>query len=88
MARIDARRFDVILSDVRMPGLDGPSLWRELNARNPALVERLAFITGDTLSPRVREFLDSAGRPFIEKPILPKDARNLVARLTRPRQAV
>lgn len=68
-------------SGLPAPTAKGPSSWRELTARDPALVERLAFITGDALSPRVREFLDAAGRPFIEKPIPPKDARGLVARL-------
>jgi PAS domain S-box-containing protein len=81
LQQIGEQRFDVILSDVRMPELDGPALYRELQSIDPELPNSLAFITGDTLSPRVREFLDSSGRPYLEKPILPQDARDLVSRL-------
>ena len=37
----------------------------------------LAFITGDTLSSRVKEFLDSSGRPFVEKPLTPAEVQAL-----------
>lgn len=74
--------FDVILSDLKMPNLDGPSLFEELKATEPALVQRLAFVTGDTMSPKAREFLKASGRPFIEKPIRPQELRELVNALT------
>ena len=75
------RNFDVILSDLRMPGLDGPSLYRIIERRKPELVSRLAFVTGDTLSPRIKKFLRGAGRPYIEKPISPQEVRDLVQRV-------
>ena len=81
--KLAGTEFDVIFSDLRMPGLDGPGLFREMQARYPALLPRLAFVTGDTMSPRVREFLKSADRPCIEKPISPTEVRALVERLTR-----
>lgn len=43
--------FDVILSDVRMPRLDGPSLYATLERQDPSLLKRTAFVSGDTLSP-------------------------------------
>ena len=74
--------FDIILSDLKMPNLDGPSLFQELKESDPDMVGRLAFVTGDTMSPKAREFLESSGRPFIEKPIRPEDLRDLVNHLT------
>ena len=65
-----------------MPNLDGPSLFEELKANEPELVERLAFVTGDTMSPKAREFLEASGRPYIEKPIRPQELRDLVHNLT------
>lgn len=76
---IEARAFDVVLSDLRMPGLDGPALHAALERTSPELVARLAFITGDTMDGRMREFLERAGRPFLEKPIRPDEVRALVA---------
>jgi CheY-like chemotaxis protein len=78
LARIKEQDFDIILSDLRMPGLDGPSLYRIIEKRKPALLSRLAFVTGDTMSPKIKRFLRGAGRPFIEKPITPQEVRDLV----------
>lgn len=48
---IQRERFDLVLTDIRMPRLDGPGLYRELTRRDPELARRLIFLTGDTLSP-------------------------------------
>ena len=79
---LGANRFDIVLSDLKMPNLDGPSLFEELRAHDPDLIDHLGFVTGDTMSPTAREFLQSSGRPFIEKPIRPQDLRELVHSLT------
>jgi len=81
LAHIAAEPFDVILTDVRMPDLDGPSLLAEIDARFPERLSRLAFITGDTMSPSISAFLANAGRPSLEKPVTPADLRDLVTRI-------
>ena len=40
-------RIDVVVSDIRMPGLDGRRLLELLRERRPELARRLVFITGD-----------------------------------------
>lgn len=83
LQKIRRRTYDVVLSDVRMPGMDGPSFCRALAKVRPEQLSTLAFITGDTLSPKVREFLDASERPYLEKPITPEDLRELVDLLIR-----
>lgn len=77
--------YDVILSDMRMPRLDGTRLLAALHEHHPALVERVAFVTGDSMSERVKGFLERSGRPHLEKPITPGEIRALVARVVEPR---
>jgi PAS domain S-box-containing protein len=78
LARLEEGRFDLVISDLIMPVMDGPGLYEELRRREPKTVEHLLFITGDTLSPRVRQFLDRVARPVIEKPFIPADVRSAV----------
>ncbi len=42
--------YDVILSDLRMPELDGPGLHRVVQRRDAGLARRFVFISGDTRS--------------------------------------
>jgi PAS domain S-box-containing protein len=73
--------YELILSDIRMPELDGPSLYRELERRHPRLVHRMIFLTGDTLSPGTREFLEKTGAPCLSKPFALSDVRKIVQRV-------
>jgi CheY-like chemotaxis protein len=61
-------RFDVVVSDLHMPDMDGASLWREIRSRHPALEHRLLFVTGDTLSPLAQEFFKVSGCAGLDKP--------------------
>jgi two-component system NtrC family sensor kinase len=67
-AKVASGHYDLILSDVRMPGFGGDSLYAYLKERRPELVNRVIFITGDTASAQTRAFLKQAGRPVVEKP--------------------
>ncbi len=79
LARLSSARYDAIITDIRMPDLDGCALFQEIEGRWPALASRVVFITGDTLTPALREFARVAGRPIIEKPFLPVDVRRTLA---------
>ncbi|MBT9457718.1 MAG: PAS domain S-box protein [Burkholderiaceae bacterium] len=66
-------RFDAIVSDLRMPGMDGPALWREVRLLHPALARRMVFVTGDTLSPAAGRFLADTRCPCVDKPFSKAD---------------
>lgn len=70
---LQAEPFDLIVSDLRMPDIDGAALWREVSARQPALARRMLFVTGDSLSQDARRFLDAAGCPSLDKPFAKAD---------------
>jgi CheY-like chemotaxis protein len=76
--RLAAVDYDLIVSDLRMPDVDGPSLFAWIKAEKPALARRVAFATGDTLGAPAVRFLAREGRPFMEKPFTPESLRTLL----------
>ncbi len=87
LERMAAEHYDVILTDIRMPDIDGRALYREIQQRWPARAGRVAFVTGDTLASTLRDFVSESGRPVIEKPFLPSEVRRVVAELAANGQA-
>lgn len=77
-AMADGTRFDLVLSDIRMPEVDGPALYDWMAANRPELTARIAFVTGDTLSGTAAEFLGKAHCPVLEKPFTPEGLAALV----------
>jgi two-component system NtrC family sensor kinase len=61
-------RFDVIVSDVRMPGMSGAEFLQGLRREYPAMVHRLIFTTGDTFAADTSALLRDAGVPSLVKP--------------------
>jgi PAS domain S-box-containing protein len=82
-----AEDFDIVLSDIRLPHMDGLDMYRALQRQRPRLVPRVAFITGDTLSPDIQSFLAETGAACLEKPFLPGDVLRLMARLAAETRA-
>jgi two-component system NtrC family sensor kinase len=81
LERLSSEHFDVIITDMRMPDLDGRALYQEIERRWPGRARRVVFVTGDTLASALREFVHASGRPVIEKPFLPSEVRRVVAEL-------
>jgi CheY-like chemotaxis protein len=71
LTRLRYGEVDLILSDLRMPDLDGPALYRELRAQRPELLSRIVFMTGDTLGGDMTGFLTDTGVKVLEKPLDP-----------------
>jgi signal transduction histidine kinase/PAS domain-containing protein len=76
--------YALVLSDLNMPGVGGRGFYEKVERDHPALVGRVGFVTGDTMSPSARGFLDRARRPYLEKPIAPAELRELTRRLLTP----
>jgi CheY-like chemotaxis protein len=73
--QLQERTYDLILCDLRMPELDGPGFYRALEERYPQLQQCVVFLTGDTLSPEAREFLETAGVARLNKPFRAAEVR-------------
>ena len=72
------QRYAVIVSDVRMPDVDGPALYYELRSARPELARRMVFVTGDIMSSETRRFLDETCLRYLEKPFTIDEFQTLV----------
>lgn len=79
--------FDIVLSDLNMPTLDGRALYEAILRDHPHLVSGVGFITGDTLGRSSQKFLAEAQRPYLEKPVSPKELREFVQKLREESRA-
>jgi two-component system NtrC family sensor kinase len=68
LERIAARSYDLILSGMRMPGMDGREFFETVKKQNPALAHRIVFVTGDTVSPDTQAFFNDTGNCWLSKP--------------------
>jgi PAS domain S-box-containing protein len=82
LLRMSAEHYDVILTDIRMPDLDGRDLYREIERRWPERARKVVFMTGDTLTSVLSNAPAEGGPPVIEKPFLPGDVLRVVADIT------
>ena len=79
LALLQAGDYELILSDVRMPAVGGPTFFEILQTTRPDLLPRVIFVTGDTMSESTQQFLQRAARPVLAKPFDPDRLRALVA---------
>jgi two-component system, NtrC family, sensor kinase len=73
--------FDLVLCDLKMPGMGGQQFFERLRTEAPALVARVLFISGDTGSAATRDFLQQTGRPLLSKPFAPSELYRVIATL-------
>ena len=67
--KIRAQGYDVVITDIRMPQMNGMQLYREILAARPEMGRRIIFITGDVIDEETVEFLASINAKGIAKPL-------------------
>lgn len=64
----NGRNFDLILSDLRMPHMNGFQLYEWMTRHRPDLSSRVIFLTGDTYDIKTREFMMKHDLQLLFKP--------------------
>jgi CheY-like chemotaxis protein len=65
---VQAQRFDLILSDLHMPELDGAGLYRELIQRQAHSPWKIVFLTGTAGASEAHRFVENTRLPLLRKP--------------------
>ena len=68
LARVRQKPYDVVICDLKMPRVDGMTLYRAIAAATPELARRVIFVTGDVAGTDAERFLEESGCRWLAKP--------------------
>jgi CheY-like chemotaxis protein len=83
LSKIAKQKFDVIVSDWKMPEMNGIQLYEHLQATDPAVARRMMLMTGDLVNNAIQDFLNQNGITCLSKPFVIGEFRSAVERLAR-----
>jgi DNA-binding response OmpR family regulator len=66
--KVQRKRYNLILSDLHMPELDGLGLYRELGRRQAHPQHKIIFLTGTTGVSEAHRIVKETGLPLLRKP--------------------
>ncbi|CAN5515274.1 response regulator [soil metagenome] len=75
------RKPDLLILDVMMPEMDGPTTFRAVKERFPEFHQPVIFMTAKVMSHEVDEYLNMGAAGVICKPFNPKDLADDVRRI-------
>jgi signal transduction histidine kinase len=68
-------KYEVVLCDVKMPGMTGEQVYEALRVIDPAGADRLVFMTGDVVNDRTQQVIRECGNVCVAKPFTPDEIR-------------
>jgi CheY-like chemotaxis protein len=78
LRRAEAQRYDLVITDLRMPNLEGPELYRAVRRHYADNPPRVIFMSANTGIEEYATFLAETGEPALEKPFNLADMRQVV----------
>ena len=77
------RKFDVVVCDWKMPGLNGINFYEHLLATDPTMADRVLFMSGDIINDTFQDFLRRHGKTCLPKPFPIDEFQNAVAAMLK-----
>ncbi|MEW5805821.1 MAG: GAF domain-containing protein [Acidobacteriota bacterium] len=82
--KILRKDYDVIICDLKMPGISGQDIYSWIKNEKPDAASRIVFSTGDTLTQNVRDFFRETGNLYISKPFNFQNLLSIAHSLCKP----
>ena len=76
------KAYDLFLSDIRTPGMNGIEFYRYLEQDQPEIKHKFIFTTGDVLSTSIAQFLEEVKSPYLAKPFDPDQLREILSHMS------
>jgi signal transduction histidine kinase len=70
--------YDLVICDMKMPGLDGQHFYKALVQAGNALSKRFLFVTGDIVAQQTQQFLEAHRLPHVAKPFRMEELKGQV----------
>jgi len=80
LKKIESQKYNLILADIKMPGMSGVTLYKRIQKIDKSLARRVVFITGDIMGADTEKFLSETKVAHIDKPF---DAEQLSTEVKR-----
>jgi len=68
LQRLQHERFDLVVCDLRMPKVDGKTIYRRVSESKPNALAHFLFMTGDMVDPETRLFAENNNLRLVPKP--------------------
>jgi len=79
----DSKNYDLLISDIRLPGITGIELYEKLKLSKPELSLHTIFITGDTMNVDIQLFIRESDMPCLVKPFAPEELVKAVKKMLK-----
>jgi PAS domain S-box-containing protein len=80
LKKIEGKRYNLVLIDIKMPGMDGVELYKRIQKIAKSLARRVVFITGDIMGADTEKFLSGTKVAHLDKPFNAEQLRREVRR--------
>ena len=81
LERIDAKEFDIVVTDIRMDEIDGIQVLEYVAKKSSRT--KVIMITGYAMISLAREAMEKGAFDFIAKPFQPNDLREVIAKAAK-----
>ena len=81
LEKLYSTHYDFILCDIKMPGMDGMTLYRKLLERKYSNLDKIIFITGDTINEDIQDFFKIVKNQILSKPFDLEEAKKTIQQL-------
>ena len=78
LKQVNQYPYDLIICDLKMPRVDGPTFYRRVTEKIPSLATRFVFVTGNVAGTDAESFLAETGCRWLAKPFRLTDLLRLV----------
>jgi len=78
LQQADRETYDLVICDMKMPGLDGQHFYQALVQAGNPLCKRFLFVTGDVVAQHTQQFLEHHQLPHVAKPFRMEELKDSV----------